>query len=65
MLDGWFCRTVANQKSMDQDEDAQSDSQEGNNDLNSKYGMYTSCYKSMIKIKCWQQNAWDEYASRV
>lgn len=32
MLDGWFCRTVANQKSMDQidqDEDAQSDSQEG------------------------------------
>ncbi|KAJ6640108.1 INO80 complex subunit E [Pseudolycoriella hygida] len=31
MLDGWFCRTVANQKSMDQidqDEDAQSDSQE-------------------------------------
>lgn len=34
MLDGWFCRTVANQKSMDQidqDEDAQSDSQEGMN----------------------------------
>lgn len=32
MLDGWFCRTVANQKSMDQidqEEDAQSDSQEG------------------------------------
>lgn len=59
MLDGWFCRTVANQKSMDQidQDEAQSDSQEGE-DLDYVIAcklVKTNKHKSIIIECCWQR----------
>lgn len=64
MLDGWFCRTVANQKSMDQDEDAQNtdDSQEGGNerfpnivprvDYKAQYNTLKKKLKFLLYVSC-------------